>query len=110
MAMTGDEFRTIALSFEGAAESAHFDRRAFKARRTFATLAADENSANILLTPHEQELYIEQRPDIFSRVPNKWGDHGWTTASLAEADAAIFSSALRTAWQAAARAKGRKRP
>ena len=31
------DFRRIALSFEGAGEYPHFDRRAFKARVTFAT-------------------------------------------------------------------------
>ena len=34
------EFRRIACSFADVAEYQHFDRRAFKARVTFATLAA----------------------------------------------------------------------
>ena len=41
------DFRRIALSLEGVAEYPHFDRRAFKARVTFATLAADELTANV---------------------------------------------------------------
>ncbi len=46
-----DDFRRIALSFDGAAEYPHFDRCAFKARVTFATLAPDELTANIKFGP-----------------------------------------------------------
>ena len=49
-------FRRIALSLEGAGEYPHFDRRAFKARVTFATLAPDERTANIKFAPDEQAL------------------------------------------------------
>jgi hypothetical protein len=56
------DFRRIALSFEGAGEYPHFDRRAFKARVTFATLAPDELTANIKFAPDEQALKCAIRP------------------------------------------------
>ncbi|MGJ4957715.1 MmcQ/YjbR family DNA-binding protein [Bradyrhizobium sp. HKCCYLRH2015] len=110
--MTGDEFRTLALSFAGATEAPHFDRTAFKLHRTFATLAADGASANVLLSPDEQEHHAGLQPGVFRRVPNKWGDQGWTTVSLADVDAARLRSVLESAWRAAhrpPRSRGRSR-
>jgi hypothetical protein len=37
---TAADFRRIALSLEGTSEAQHFDRRAFRARVIYATLAA----------------------------------------------------------------------
>ena len=70
------DFRRIALSFEGAGEYAHFDRRAFKARVTFATLAADGLSANIKFAPDEQALKCAVAPDAFAALDNGWGRRG----------------------------------
>ncbi|CCD89760.1 conserved protein of unknown function [Bradyrhizobium sp. ORS 285] len=99
--MTGREFQTLAVSFAGTTVAAHFDRTAFKAKRIFATLAADGRSANLLLTPEEQGHYAGLQPGVFCRVPNKWGDQGWTTVTLAEADVRLLRTALESAWRAA---------
>ena len=42
-----DDLIRLALAFPGAAQYPHFDRVAFKARVTFATLAPDRLTANI---------------------------------------------------------------
>jgi len=98
--MTAQEFRALALSFAGTTEAAHFDRTAFKLHRIFATLAADGASANVLLTPDEQELYAGLQPGAVRRVPNKWGDQGWTTVSLTETDPDLLRTVLERAWRA----------
>ena len=77
------DFRRIALSFDGASEYPHFDRRAFRARVTFATLAPDERTANLKFTPDEQALKCAVAPAAFSPIPNAWGRRGWTCAKLA---------------------------
>ncbi|GLH76811.1 hypothetical protein SSBR45G_17190 [Bradyrhizobium sp. SSBR45G] len=108
--MTGPEFRTLALSLAGTIAAPHFDRTAFKLHRTFATLAADGASANVLLTPDEQEHYAGLAPEVFRRVPNKWGDQGWTMVTLAGADPRLLRSVLESAWRAAHRPpRSRKR-
>ena len=99
--MTRDEFRTLALSFAGTTQAPHFDRTAFKAKRIFATLAADGQSANLLLTPEEQEFYSGVNPAGFRRLANKWGDQGWTCATLADVDAGLMRDVLAKAWQLA---------
>ena len=100
---TGDDFRRIALSFAGTSEAPHFDRRAFKARVTFATLGPDGLTANIKLLPDEQALKCLVAADAFSVIPNGWGRMGWTTATLAALTVAELEDVLRIAWLHASR-------
>ena len=83
---TSDDLRSIALSMPGVAEYAHFDRRAFKARVTFATLA----------------------PEAFEPIANAWGRQGWTRVTLAALDDRELRAALEMAWEHA-RPKARRR-
>jgi hypothetical protein len=104
------DFRRIALAFEGAGEYPHFDRRAFKARITFATLAPDEFSANIKFAPDEQALKCAVAPDAFAALDNAWGRRGWTCATLAALSETELKAALEMAWRhAGPKAKTRKR-
>jgi hypothetical protein len=103
------DFRRIALSFDGAAEYPHFDRRAFKARVTFATLAPDELTANIKFALDEQALKCAVAPDAFVALDNAWGRRGWTCATLAALSDAELRAALEMAWRhGAAKAKTRR--
>ncbi len=99
-----DDLIRLALAFPGAAQYPHFDRIAFKARVTFATLAPDRLTANLKLAPDEQALKCEVAPDAFSPVPNAWGAQGWTVARLAAL------KRKRTARRAGARLRPRARP
>ena len=93
------DFRRIALSFDGAAEYPHFDRRAFKARVTFATLAPAELTANIKFAPDEQALKCAVSADAFTPLDNAWGRRGWTRATLAALSDAELRAALEMAWR-----------
>lgn len=88
----------IALTLDGTTAAPHFDRTAFKAKRIYATLAADKRTANVRLTPDEQEFKCMLAPEIFAPVPNSWGRQGWTTITLANASAAELRAVLTTAW------------
>jgi hypothetical protein len=107
-------FRRIALSLPGVGEYPHFDRRAFKARVTFATLAPDELSANIKFAPDEQALKCAVASDAFTPLDNAWGRRGWTHATLAALTEPELAAALEMAWRhAQPKAKARessKRP
>ena len=103
------DFRRIALSLAGVAEYPHFDRRAFKARVTFATLAPDELTANIKFAPDEQALKCAVAPDAFAALDNAWGRQGWTRATLAALSEPELSAALEMAWRHGS-AKAKKRP
>ena len=79
---SASDFRSIALSLEGTNEAPHFDRAAFKVKRIYATLAADQQSANLKFTPDEQEFKAMMAPESFVPVDNAWGRQGWTTVIL----------------------------
>ena len=89
------DFRRIALALPGAAEYPHFDRRAFKARITFATLAPDGLTANIKFAPDEQALKCAVAPDAFAALENAWGRQGWTRATLAALSEPELEAALK---------------
>lgn len=108
-----DDLARIALTFPGAAQYPHFDRIAFKARVTFATLAPDRLTANLKLAPDEQALKCAVAPDAFSALPNAWGRRGWTEALLAALVVRELEAALALAYAHAAprpRAKARAAP
>ena len=96
---TAMDFRRIALAIEGTTESPHFDRRAFKAKRIFASLAPDGLTANLRLPPEEQEFRCETQPAAYRKIPNKWGDAGWTTVTLSVLTTDDLKVALEGAWR-----------
>ena len=69
--MTPEDFREIALSFDGAEESSHMGKADFRVGgRIFATLAsADEGYGNLMLTPEHQALFVDEMPDVFLPIP-----------------------------------------
>ncbi|MBP1846009.1 hypothetical protein J2046_004283 [Rhizobium petrolearium] len=97
--VTGDMLRSLALSLEGTVEAPHFDRAAFKVRRTYVTLAADGLTANFKFTPDEQQFKCMMLPEAFSPVQNAWGRQGWTTGILSKLDRADLRDALEMAWK-----------
>ena len=106
---TGRDLRRIALSLEGTIEAPHFDRAAFKAVRTYVTLAADGRTANFKFTPDEQEFKCMLAPAAFAPIPNAWGKQGWTVATLSKLRAGDLKSALETAWRHGAQKKTKRR-
>jgi hypothetical protein len=87
------------MSLDGTTEKPHFDRTAYRVNRIYATLAADGLTANLMLTPEEQEFMCEAHPDALAPVPNAWGRQGSTTATLAALDKAQLRAALNMAWR-----------
>ena len=106
MAKAADLVR-FALALPDVVEYPHFDRRAFKARITFATLAPDGASANLKFSPDEQEFKSLLAPEAFAPIANAWGRKGWTLATLAALSEDELRAALEMAF-AHARTKKRK--
>jgi len=94
---TSSDFSAIALALDGTSEAPHFDRRAFKVARIYATLAADGLTANLKLTPDEQEFKAMLAPEAFVPIDNAWGRQGWTTAVLAKLSLEELKAALEMA-------------
>lgn len=116
--MTVDDFRRIALSFEGAEESSHMGAADFRVGgRIFATLAsAKEGYGNLMLTPEVQADFVRESPDVFVPIAGGWGRMGMTHIRLAAAAEDVLAGALRTAWRLrveknqAGRRKGSSKP
>lgn len=101
--MTNEELRALALSFPDACEKPHFDRGSFRVDlpkgKIFATLLEADLSVNLMLTPDEQDMLVEAEPELFSKIPNKWGEKGATKMALPACDDATARSAIAMAWR-----------
>jgi hypothetical protein len=99
--ITIDDFRRIALSLEGAEESAHMGSPDFRVGgRIFATLAAqDQGYGNLMLTPEVQAQFIAEAPEMFVPIAGGWGRMGATHVVLAKANQDLLRGALQTAWK-----------
>jgi hypothetical protein len=99
--MNTDDFRRIALSFEGAEESSHMGQPDFRVGgRIFATLAsARQGYGNLRLTLEQQAAFVEELPEVFVPIAGGWGRMGMTHIRLAAANEDVLTGALHTAWK-----------
>ncbi|MFZ0301794.1 MAG: MmcQ/YjbR family DNA-binding protein [Terracidiphilus sp.] len=99
--MTSNDFRRIALSFEGAKEGSHMGATDFRVGgRIFATLASVKAGyGNLMITPELQAEFIAERPELFLPIHGGWGRMGMTHIHLAVADEDSLRGALSTAWK-----------
>ena len=99
--MTAQDFRRIALSFEGAEESSHMGQPDFRVEgKIFATLASeDQGYGNLKLLPEQQAEFVEELPQVFIPIPGGWGKMGMTHIRLSAATEDVLTGALRTAWK-----------
>jgi hypothetical protein len=101
MAMTIKDFRRIALSFDGAEEGSHMGAADFRVDgRIFCTLAhAKKGYGNLMLTPGQQQMFIQDLPEIFIPVAGGWGRNGATHVVLANVSEDVLEGALRVAYK-----------
>lgn len=99
--MKASDFRRIALSLEGAEEGSHHGQADFRlGGRIFATLAAEKQGyGNLMLTPEQQAVFVEELPAVFLPVHGGWGRNGATHVRLSEVSEDVLEGALRTAWK-----------
>jgi hypothetical protein len=99
--MNANDFRRIALSFEGAEESSHMGQPDFRVGgRIFATLASEKQGyGNLRLTLEQQAAFVEELPEIFVPIAGGWGRMGMTHIRLAAASEDVLTGALHTAWK-----------
>jgi hypothetical protein len=99
--MNAKDFRRIALSLEGAEEGSHHGQADFRVGgKIFATLAAEKQGyGNLMLTPEQQAIFVEELPEVFLPVHGGWGRNGATHVRLAVVNEDVLEGALRTAWK-----------
>ncbi|MBM3759430.1 MAG: MmcQ/YjbR family DNA-binding protein [Acidobacteria bacterium] len=99
--MKPEDFRRIALSFEGAVEGSPMGAVDFRVNgRIFATLASvKEGYGNLMLTPELQSEFVENAPDLFLPIHGGWGRMGMTHIVLKAANRDMLTGALEAAWR-----------
>ncbi len=99
--MNANDFRRIALSFQGAEEGAHMGQPDFRVGgRIFATLASQaQGYGNLMLTIEQQQMFVEELPGVFLPIAGGWGRMGMTHIRLAAASEDVLTGALHTAWK-----------
>ena len=99
--MNADDFRRIALSLEGVEEASHMGSPDFRVGgRIFATLASQRQGyGNLMLTPEQQAVFVDELPDVFLPVAGGWGKSGATHIRLTAANEDLLAGALRAAWK-----------
>ena len=111
---TPADFKRLALSLEGAEEGSHMGATDFRVGgRIFATLASQTKGyGNLVLTPEEQAVFVDELPEVFVPIAGGWGRMGMTHIVLAKASEDVLRGALQTAWrlrvQSNARTKNRR--
>lgn len=97
--MSAEEFKTLALSMPGAIAYPHFDKTAFKTKKTFATLDETHNRACLMLSPGEQSLLCLYDRSVIYPVPNKWGLKGATYIELGKVRKSMLKDGLKQAYE-----------
>jgi hypothetical protein len=99
--MTPNQFRKIALGFDGATEASHMNHPDFRAPtgKIFATLNEEQTRGMASLTPEQQADLIARAPDVFEPAAGAWGRGGSTMIVLKKADAEIVGEALTLAYR-----------
>jgi hypothetical protein len=98
--MRANDFRRMALAFEGAVEGAHMGHPDFRVNnRIFATLHHDLEFAMVALTPDQQEQFTRAHPGTFAPESGAWGRAGATKVRLASVDEETLGEAVTLAWQ-----------
>ncbi len=98
--MTADEFRSMALGFPEALESAHMNHPDFRTSgKIFATLGyPDDGWGMVKLTPEQQKLYVSEAPEVFVPCQGAWGRGGATSVHLALVKKNMLRAALGRAY------------
>jgi hypothetical protein len=98
---TPDDFRTIALSLEGAEERSHMGHPDFRVKgKVFATLGyPDPEWGMVALMPEQQEDFIALAPEAFKPANGAWGRQGSTLVRLEAVEAEVLENALSAAWR-----------
>ena len=114
--MTPKDFARIALSFPGAEQGSHFGATDFRVGgHLFATLAhVKQGYGNLMLDPQQQQLFVQDLPEVFLPVHGGWGRMGATHIILAKANRDVLTGALQAAYnlrvQKNAKSKPKSRP
>lgn len=96
--MRETELLALVRALPECAQSAHFGTTDFRVRNKIFATTPGPGVLNLNLTREQQDMLVASEPGIFSALPNKWGQKGWTTARIEALDEPTARSTLLMAW------------
>jgi hypothetical protein len=94
------DFRRIVLGLEGTIESSHMGHPDFRANgRIFVTLQHDPTWGGLMLTPDQQQRFLDDYPEAFKPAAGAWGRAGSTLVHLPSVSEDVLGEAVTLAWQ-----------
>ncbi len=101
MPVTDNDFRKLALSFDGVIESSHMGHADFRVGgKIFATLPKKDHGM-VKLPPTDQARLIDPETETFMPAAGAWGRQGCTIVKLKQVKKADLEQALKKAWERA---------
>ena len=99
--MTYSAFHYLVLTLQEVFAVSHFKRIGYKVsgKRMICTYDDQTGSANIFLTPEQQEKYCVNSPQYIYPVPNKWGEKGATTFEIEHHEIGQVEPAIMSAYR-----------
>ncbi len=93
------EVRKIALAFDEASESPHFEKTSFRVRKKiFATLDTEKKQVVLKFSLVDQSVFSGFDSAAIYPVPGGWGTKGWTIVELDRVGKDMFQDALITSY------------
>lgn len=100
--MSAEDFRKLALSFEGVSEQPHFERTSFRVNnKIVATLDEKQQLVCLMLDEIQQSVFSAFDSSVIYPVPNKWGKKGATYVELKRVRKDMLRDALNEAYKKA---------
>jgi hypothetical protein len=98
---TPDDFRRIALAFDGVEEGRHMKHPDFRVKgKVFATLSyPDADWGMVQLMPEQQDDFMTLAPAAFRPASGAWGRQGSTLVRLDAVALDVLENALAAAWR-----------
>ena len=92
-------FRKLALAFDEATESPHFEKTSFRVnKKIFATLDEKNSRVVVKLSAVDQSVFCSYDKSIIYPVPGKWGLEGWTMIELKKVKKEMLLDALTSSY------------
>jgi hypothetical protein len=90
-----DTIRRIALSFPETDEKPHFEKPSFRVKgKIFVVHNVAMNRITVKLSEVEQSIFCAFDHSMVYKVPNKWGNQGWTLVELENAPLELLEAII----------------
>ncbi|PWS29146.1 hypothetical protein DHW03_04790 [Pedobacter yonginense] len=93
--MNAETFTTLAQSFNETIEQPHFEKTSFRVnKKIFATLDVEKLKVGLKLSPIDQSVFCDFKPEYIFPATDAWGKQGWTIFDIKHLQDEMIQDAL----------------